>query len=464
MMHSCDIPYLSIHQLAGLYRSKKLSPVQVTEIAFERIDQWDDKLNAFNTVLKAEALEQSRKAEQDFAAEIDRGLFQGVPFSLKDIFDTAGIRTTASSDHWSERRPKHTATSAKRLLDPGGILIGKCNLLEFAYGIVHPAFGQTNNPWDFNRTSGGSSGGSAASIAAGIGYASLGTDTGGSVRIPASYCGIVGFKPTYGRISRHGVFPLSWSLDHVGILTRCVEDAAVVMNLIAGYDPNDQTSIRDEFHCDLSDLKNSLKGLKFGILAQHVDHADIKEDVQNLFLSAAKEFEKLGATLQQVRIPSLDQADIAMLLAILPEASVIHKQLLAENPQKYAEMTRQQLETGVFIPATRYIEAQQFRTRLLREYLDVFQDVDLLISPTVAFEAPAEDPVVAAGEGSVEARRTGPYNLTGLPAVSIPCGFGDAGMPVGIQIVGPPMQDALVLQAAYQYEQSSGWYKFHPEL
>jgi aspartyl-tRNA(Asn)/glutamyl-tRNA(Gln) amidotransferase subunit A len=383
---------------------------------------------------------------------------------LKDIFDTAGITTTASSDHWRDRLPDQTATSAKRLLDSGGILIGKCNMLEFAYGIVHPSFGQTNNPWDINRTSGGSSGGSAASIAAGIGYASLGTDTGGSVRIPASYCGIAGYKPTYGRISRHGVFPLSWSLDHVGILARCVEDITVVMNLVAGYDPNDQTSIRDEFHSDLSDLKNSLKGLKIGILEQHVYHPDTKEDIQNLFLAAAKEFEKLGSKLQQVRIPSLDQADIAMLLAILPEASVVHKQLLSENPQKYAEMTRQQLEVGAFIPATRYIEAQQFRTRLLKEYLNVFQQVDLLICPTVAFEAPSEDPVVAAGQGSVEARRTGPYNLTGLPAVSVPCGFGNADMPVGIQIVGSPMSDELVLNAAYQYEQSSGWYTFHPEL
>ncbi|MCJ7622550.1 MAG: amidase, partial [Anaerolineaceae bacterium] len=338
----------------------------------------------------------------------------------------------------------------------------KCNMLEFAYGIVHPDFGQTNNPWDIKRTSGGSSGGSAAAVAAGIGYGSLGTDTGGSVRIPASYCGIVGFKPTYGRVSRHGVFPLSWSLDHVGILARCVEDTAIIMDLISGYDPLDPTSSEKINPDYLSGLTNSIKGLKFGVLEQHVEHPDMEDGVANSFLAATKQLEKMGAVLEPIRIPSLDQADIAMLLAILPEASVVHKQLLNESPEKYAEMTRQQLETGIMISATRYIEAQQFRTRLLSEFMETFQNVDLIINPTVAFEAPEEDPVVAAGEGSVEARRTGPYNLTGLPAISVPCGFGKADMPLGIQFAGPPLSDSLVLNAAFQYEQAAGWHTFHP--
>lgn len=458
-----ELVHLPISALGKLYREKVISPVEVTSAVLERIKKYNRSLNAFISVLEGSALAQARQAEQDFMQGVDRGPLQGIPFSLKDIFDTAGIRTTAGSSHWADRIPDQTATSAQRLLEAGGVLIGKCNLLEFAYGIVHPDFGQCNNPWDIQRTSGGSSSGSASSVAAGMGWGSLGTDTGGSIRIPASYCGVVGLKPSYGRVSRHGVFPLSWSLDHVGTLARSVEDTAILLEIIAGYDPLDSTSAREPVPAYRTGLSRTLKGRRVGILEQHMNHPDLSSEVRETTWQAIKELEVLGATLVPVHIPSLDLADPAMLVAILPEATVVHEQMLRERPEKYAEGTRQQLELGALLPAVDYIRAHQFRTRLLVEYMQALSDAEVIVSPTVAFEAPAEDPVVAAGEGTDEARRTAPYNLTGLPAVSVPCGFGPAGLPLGLQIVGAPFAEEVILNVAYAYEQHAGWLQANPK-
>ncbi len=463
-MNPEELLYLDITTLGRLYRTRAVSPVEATLAALDRIERCQSKLNAFITLLREEALAQARRAEADFLAGIDRGLLQGIPISLKDIFDTAGIRTTAGSPHWRERIPTHTATSAQRLLDQGAVLLGKCNLLEFAYGIVHPEFGQCNNPWNLQRTSGGSSSGSSASVAAGMGWGSLGTDTGGSIRIPAAYCGVVGLKPTYGRVSRYGVFPLSWSLDHVGTLARTVEDTAILLGVIAGYDPLDATSSRESVPNYRESLEGGIRGLRVGVLEQHMNHPDLRPGVAEATWQAVKELEALGAVLKPIDIPSLELADAAMLIAILPEATAIHERMLREAPEKYADMTRQQLELGALLPAVDYLRVQQFRTRLLGEFLEAFREVDVLVNPCVAFEAPAEDPVVAAGEGSDEARRTGPYNLTGLPAVSVPCGFGPAQMPLGLQIAGAPLAEATILRAAYAFEQSTGWYRRHPAL
>lgn len=463
-MKSDDLFFLTITELGQMYREGSISPVEVTQAVLDRMARLDRSLNAFITVLSDQALAQARLAEQDFRHGIDRGPLQGIPISLKDIFDTAGIETTAASPQWRGRVPVQTATSAKRLLDAGAILVGKCNLLEFAYGIVHPEFGQCNNPWNPTRTSGGSSSGSASSVAAGMCWGSLGTDTGGSIRIPASYCGIVGLKPTYGRVSRHGVFPLSWSLDHVGTLARTVEDTAILLTAIAGHDPLDPTSGRDAVPDYYAGLRRDLKGLRVGVLEQHMSHPDLRPGVGEAAWQAVKELEKIGMVLQSVHIPDLDLADPALLIAILPEATLAHEHMLRETPENYAEMTRQQLELGALLPAVDYLRAQQFRTRLLAQFVATFEDVDVLVNPTVAFEAPAEDPVVAAGEGSDEARRTGPYNLVGLPAITIPCGFGPNDMPLGLQIAGPPMGEADVLAAAFAYEQHAGWHRRRPSL
>jgi aspartyl-tRNA(Asn)/glutamyl-tRNA(Gln) amidotransferase subunit A len=462
-MNEQEICFLDIASLGELYRRRALSPVEVTQAVLDRIGRLNGTLNAFITVLADSALEQARQAEKELGEGVDRGPLHGVPVSLKDIFDTAGVRTTAASRIWRDRVPEQTATTAQRLTDAGAILVGKCNLLEFAYGIVHPDYGQCGNPWNVNRTSGGSSSGSAASVAAGMGWGSLGTDTGGSIRIPASYCGIVGLKATYGRVSRHGVAPLSWSLDHVGTLTRTVEDAAIVLQAIAGYDPLDFTSARDAVPDYRVNLRDGVSGLRLGVLEQHMGD-DLYPGVADVTQKAIDELERAGMRVNTVRIPSLEQADPAMLVAILPEATVIHEEWLRSRPEDYAEMTRQQLELGALMPAVDYVRVQQYRRRLFVEFLDVLRDVDVLASPTVAWEAPKEDPTVAAGEGAAEARRTGPYNLVGLPAITVPCGFGRDGLPLGLQIAGKPMAEALVLRVAYAYEQRAGWFRQHPPL
>jgi len=457
-----ELFYLDIPSLAEHYRKRSMSPVEVTQAVLDRIRRLDPLLNAFITVLEEPALAQARQAEQELRRGNDRGLLQGVPVSVKDIFDTAGVRTTAASRIWRDRVPNKSATAVRRLLDAGAVLIGKCNLLEFAYGIVHPDYGQCNNPWNPSRTSGGSSSGSAASVAAGMGWASLGTDTGGSIRLPASYCGIVGLKPTYGRVSRYGVAPLSWSLDHVGSLTRTVEDAAIVLQTIAGHDPLDFTSSRIPVSDYRARLREEVHKITVGVMEQHMDA--LRPGVAEVVGEAIRELERAGMKIRPVHINSLQGADAALLLVILPEATVVHQEWLRKCPEDYAEMTRQQLEMGALIPSVDYLRAQQYRRRLLKEFVEVFREVDVVVGPTAPWEAPKEDPVVAAGEGSEEAHRTCPFNLTGMPAVSVPCGFGKDGLPIGLQIAGLPMAEAMVLRVAYAYEQRAGWFRQRPPL
>jgi aspartyl-tRNA(Asn)/glutamyl-tRNA(Gln) amidotransferase subunit A len=463
-MNPSEICYLSISELGRMYRLKTLSPVEATQAVLERIHRLDVRLNAFITVLDEQAMAQARQAEAELSAGQDRGPLHGVPVSLKDLIDTAGIRTTAASRIWCDRVPDRSATVAQRLEQAGAILLGKCNLLEFAYGIVHPDYGQCNNAWDPGRTAGGSSSGSASSVAAGMGWGSIGTDTGGSIRIPASYCGVVGLKPTYGRVSRHGIFPLSWSLDHVGTLTRTVEDAAIVLGVIAGYDSLDPGSSTSPVPDYRSALTSDVHGLRLGVLEQHMTGSDLHPGVAEATWKAVSVLEKAGMVLKKINLPSLPQADSALLLSILPEGALVHENWLRECPQDYAEMTRQQLELGALLPATDYVRAQQYRSRLLGELLSAFQEVEVLVSPTVAWEAPKEDPTVAAGEGAAEARRTGPFNLTGLPSLSLPCSFGKDGLPLGLQLTGAPFAESMVLRVAYAYEQQAGWFNQHPTL
>jgi len=463
-MDKRELCYLDIARLGQLYRSGEVSPVEATQAVLERIHALDARLNAFITVLDEPALASARVSEAEMRAGLDRGPLHGVPVSLKDLIDTAGVRTTCASPIRRDYVPQHSATVVRRLEAAGAVMVGKCNLLEFAYGIVHPEFGQSNNPWDTSRTAGGSSSGSCASVAAGMGYGSLGTDTGGSIRIPAAYCGVVGFKPTYGLVSRQGVFPLSWSLDHVGTITRSVEDAAILLRVVAGTDPLDSTSATAPVPDYRSALNGDVRGLHLGVLEQHMTSVDLRPGVAEAAAAAVSMLEKAGMRIKKIQLPSLEGADPALLLAILPEGTLVHEAWLRQRPQDYAEMTRQQLEMGALIPAIVYVRAQQYRARLLRECMAAFQDVDVLVSPTVAWEAPQEDPSLAGGDGATEARRTGPFNLTGLPAISVPCGFGPAGLPLGLQITGAPFAEALVLRVAHVYEQRAGWPGRHPGL
>ncbi len=419
----------SIPEIAAMYRAKQLSPLELTRLTLTRIEQLNPSLNAFITVTSEKALAQATRAEQQLASGIDRGLLHGIPIALKDLVDTAGIRTTCGSSILRDHVPGQDAVITKRLEAAGAVLVGKTNLLEFAYGIVHPDYGQTNNPFDPTRTAGGSSGGSAAAVAAGLCFAAVGTDTGGSIRIPASYCGVAGFKPTYGLTSLEGVFPLSWSLDHAGPIARSSEDARLMLEVIS------------DKKCS---TKLELKGMRFGILQREGE--EMQPEVTAAFDAACAVLERAGAELVTLKIPNLELADAALLNVLLPEASVIHADWLASRFEDYAPFTRMQIELGFAVPAVTHVRAQQYRRHLTRQFLEVLNDVKAILSPTVAFVAPFEDPVFAADDaGATEARRTGPYNLTGLPALSVNCGFGAHGLPVGIQIVTRPFEDALAL-------------------
>lgn len=449
-MSQQDLCFLEIADLGRLYRGRALSPVEATRAALDRLARLDGRLNSFITVLEEAAMAQARRAEAELGRGEDRGPLHGVPISLKDLIDTAGVPTTAASRRWRDRVPARSAAVAARLERAGAVLLGKTNLLEFAYGIVHPDFGQTNNPWDTGRTAGGSSGGSAAAVAAGIGYGSIGSDTGGSIRIPASYCGVVGLKPTYGRVSLRGVCPLSPSLDHLGPIARTAADAAALLQAIAGPDPDDPLCLSDPPADYLGGLGAPLRGLRVGLIAEHF--ARLRPGVAELTRAALRELEGLGVELREIAMPALAGADEALLNLVLPEASLIHAADLRDHPDDYAALTRAQLEQGLRVSAVDYLRAQEYRRGLRAAMLEALGQVDLLAGPTVAWEAPAEDPPVGDPEGADEALRTGPYNLTGLPAISLPCGLGPQGLPVGLQLAAAPLAEPLLLRVGHQYQ------------
>lgn len=427
-MGETELLHKTIPEIGALYRSKELSPVELTQLCLKRIEELDPILNAFITVTAEQALEQAQKAEQELRSGQDRGPLHGIPIALKDLIDTAGVRTTCASRILKDHVPTQDAPIVTRLAEAGAVLVGKTNLLEFAYGIVHPDYGQTNNPWDPGRTSGGSSGGSTAAVAAGMCFAAVGTDTGGSIRIPASYCGVAGLKPTYGLVNLEGVFPLSWSLDHAGPLARTSRDAGLLLAAMSGKS---------------FDSSVSLKGLRFGVIQR--EGKEVEPGVTEVFDAACQALLEAGAEVEEVVIPDLELTDAALLGVLLPEASAVHARWINDRAEDYAPFTRMQIELGFAVPAVTHLRAQQFRRHLTRRFLEALNKVEVLISPTVAWVAPHEDPVVAAQEGSAEGRRSAPHNLTGLPALSVNAGFGAQGLPVGIQIVTRPHADALAL-------------------
>lgn len=427
-----DLLFAPIAEIAMRYRQGVLSPLEVTERTLARIAELNPTLNAFITVEANGARAAARQAEAELCAGIDRGLLHGIPIALKDLVDTAGVRTTCGSRIRADHVPERDAIIVTNLRAAGAVLVGKTNLLEFAYGIVHPDFGPTWNPFDPTRTAGGSSGGSAAAVAAGLCYAAVGTDTGGSIRIPAAYCGVAGFKPTCGLVSLEGVFPLSWSLDHAGPIARTAADAALLLDGLLGRTPQ---PVRPA----------TLQGMRLGVLAAHREGWEMEAAVRAAFDSACAALERAGAVLCDVDIPDLALADGALSAVIAPEASVIHAGWLAERPDDYAPLTRQQVEFGFTIPAVEHVRAQQYRRHLTNQFLALFQQVDAILSPTAPWVAPFEDPPSGTDAGAAEARRTGLYNLTGMPALTVNCGFGPTGLPIGMQIATPPGADALCL-------------------
>lgn len=453
---------LSLAELSREIRARRVSPVEATEACLARLEAQDGTLNSFLTVTAEPALEGARQLEAELVSGGWRGPLHGVPLALKDLFLTAGVRTTAGSAILRDWVPSHDASVVRYLQAAGAVFLGKLNMHEFAFGAtsVNPHYGAVRNPRDPARLAGGSSGGSAAAVAAGLCFGALGTDTGGSIRCPAALCGIVGLKPTYGRVSRAGVLPLSWSLDHVGPMTRTVADAALMLEAISGHDPGDSTSSRQVVPSYSRLLDGGVKGLRLGVPREFFwDEADA--EVLTVVRNAIRDLEKVGAEVREVSLPSLRYLAAAQSLIIHAEAGAYHREYLRTRSDEYGRSVRTRLIQGLFVNAADYLAAQRVRAQVRREFLDCLQDVDALVTPTVPITAPRLDQSVVSVPG-LEAlpqyflvRNTAPFNFTGLPALSVPCGQ-VAGLPVGLQIAGRPWEEATVLRIGRAVEEING--------
>jgi aspartyl-tRNA(Asn)/glutamyl-tRNA(Gln) amidotransferase subunit A len=455
---------ISISEAAELLRRKEISPVDLATACLDRIERLNPVLNAFITVTQEAALAQARVAEDEIQRGQWRGPLHGIPIGLKDLIDTAGVRTTCGSALFADRVPTEDAFVVQRLKRAGAVLIGKQNLQEFAYGGTSASshFGAVHNPWNPKHIAGGSSGGSAAAVAAGMCFGAIGSDTGGSIREPAAFCGVVGLKPTYGRVSTRGVFPLSWSLDHVGPICRNVRDAALMLEAIAGYDALDVTCV-DWPTEQYTNALSSKTDFRIGLVRPSF-FADLDREIElaiNEAIEVIRRMSHMSSQVIEVDLPSVPTAVQA------PEVYAIHKDYYANSPELYRPWMRERLAQAAAADTAAYVTDRFALERVRRTVNDVFAEVDLLITPTTPVppitieEASKMSPNPA---GEVWLRNTRPFNAYGLPTISIPCGFSSTGLPIGLQIAGPRFGEGRVLAFAHAFEQSTDWHKRAPTL
>lgn len=471
-MNYDDIPFLSIQELAKKYKTGELSPVEVVKSSLERIKKLNVRLKALVTVAdESTVLAKANNAEKDFKAGVAKSPIEGVPIVIKDDEYTADFPTTASSPMFADFRPAYDATFVRKLKEAGAIILGKANLHEFGFGVTsHP----TRNPWNLNKIPGGSSGGSCAAVAAGMAYAASGSDAGGSVRIPSSLCGTTGIKPTVSRVSRYGLMVICWSMEDIGPITRYAYDAAMMLNIMAGPDPNDPTTLSAPPVPDYTrELNGDIKGLRVGIPRNFLE-TPTHEDVQKNFWQAVDKLEEEGAIVEEVTLPHLKQLLAAWYLVWVSEVSTIHLDLLRTRKAEYGDDVRPLAEVGFPVLAVDYLKAQRAR-RFLIEAIDseVFSKVDVMISPTTPI--PASD-IGPAGGGNVNIAGSlvptwdalvsmcGPFNISGHPAMSIPSGFTKDGLPTSLQIIGRDFEESTVFRVGQAYQKVTDWHKRRPPL
>ena len=452
----------SLAGLARAFRERRLSPVKVVGTLLERIEAADKDLGAFTTVTGRRALEEAAQAQEEIMVGHYRGPLHGVPLGLKDLIYTAGVRTTMGSAFFKDFVPDYSATVALKLQEAGAVLVGKTNTHEFAYGPTgdRSCFGPTRNPHDLSRISGGSSGGSGAAVAANLLYGSVGSDTAGSVRIPSALCGVVGMKPTFGRVSKQGVFPLSWTLDHVGPLTRTVEDNALLLNALVGYDPKDPYSANRQAEDFARDLGRGVEGTVIGVPKDfYFEH--LEDEVGKRVREAIEVFRSLGAVVRVVGIPNLQATLKAQRYILAADAYAIHEERLKSAPEKFDEEVRERLLEGERLRAHRYASAQQRKLAAKNEFSQALGKAEVLLAPTLPIAATIidqrevdigghEEPV-----RSAVTRFTGPANLTGFPSLSVPCGSTASGLPVGMQLLGRPFDEATLYRFGHAYEMAT---------
>jgi aspartyl-tRNA(Asn)/glutamyl-tRNA(Gln) amidotransferase subunit A len=459
-----DLTRLTLAEAMALLRRKTVSPVELAQACIARIERLNPALNAFITVTAEQALQQAREAEAEIQQGRWRGPLHGMPLALKDLIDTAGIRTTAASAVFKDRIPTEDAEVVRRLKAAGAVLLGKLNMHEFAYGgtSVPSYYGPVHNPWNPGRIAGGSSGGSAAAVAAGLCFGALGTDTAASVRHPAAYCGVVGLKPTYGRVSTRGVIPLSWSLDHVGPLCRSVTDAALLLESIAGFDPLEPTSVDRPAEHYRDAMQTRTASLRIGVVRRPY-FEELDPDIEAAVNAAIGVLARLTAGVRDVELPYSN----VLLTIASAEAYAFHKPYFTRTPELYQAMTRQRLEQAASISAADYVYARREMERLRWQADGAFASVDLLLTPTTALapisiESGNLDPPLPPDGTPREFRNTHMFDVLGLPAISVPCGFSHDGMPIGLQIAGPRFGESRVLGLAQAYQQVTDWHTRSP--
>jgi aspartyl-tRNA(Asn)/glutamyl-tRNA(Gln) amidotransferase subunit A len=456
------IAFSTIRELGARYRAKQLSPVEVTRALLGRIEKLDPTLHAFVTLTADRALADARAAEEALRRGDDRPLL-GVPIAHKDIYLTKGIRTTGGSALLADWVPEEDATCVRRWQQAGTILLGKLITHEFAFGIQFPGhrFPPARNPWNVDHIPGGSSSGSGAALAAGLVHGATGSDTGGSIRGPAAFCGIVGLKPTYGRASRTGVLTLSWTLDHTGPMARTVEDCAYLLQPLAGHDPLDPASSHAPVDDYLGGLGRDVRGVRVGVVRNYFFDG-VDPEVARAFEEAVETLRRLGADVRDVAIPSL-QATHSFLLIMLAEAYAYHERDIREHPELYGEVLRERMLAGALVTGAEYTQAQRIRSRICDETTAVLRDVDVLATPTTPKPA---TPFALAYDLSFGFPKSNmpPFNLTGLPTLALPCGFSASGLPLSLQLSGRPFAEALVLRVGHAYEQATTWHTRRPPV
>ena len=470
-MNADDLCFSTISEAARLIESGDLSPVALTQAHLDRIESTGPALNSFITLLAERALERAETAESEIAGGTYRGPLHGIPIGLKDLYYTKGIRTTVGSRILRDFVPDYDAAVVERFDEAGAVLLGKLQMHEFALGAtsVNPHDGPAHNPWDVSRITGGSSGGSGASVAAGQCMAALGSDTGGSIRIPSGLCGIVGMKPTFGLISRHGVHPLSWSLDTVGPMTRSAHDAAIVMNALVGHDSRDPSSAQVPTPDYTEGIGNGLAGLRIGI-PDDFFYDVIDDEVSAAICEAAGVLTELGAEVESCSIPALNHCLGISSVILVTEAAETLFSHIRERPEDIGADVRARLYLGAMTPAVDYIKAQRARNAYNRQLAKAMNTYDLLLAPTAAIGAPRIDQEYIEVGGNVEnalslmSRLTRAFNLTGQPTISVPCGFTSDGMPIGMQMAGRMWEDSVVLRAAHAFEQATEWHSQRPPI
>jgi aspartyl-tRNA(Asn)/glutamyl-tRNA(Gln) amidotransferase subunit A len=463
---------LSLSEASGLVRTKEVSPVELVDACLTQIDAVNDDLRAYIAVYADEARQVAKAAETMLMAGHRLGALHGVPIALKDNIGLSGLVTTAGSKILADWRPDEDATVAERLKGAGAIILGKTNMHEFAWGgtSANPHYGSVRNPWNIDRFPAGSSGGSGAAVAARTCFGALGTDTGGSIRLPSAINGIAGIRPTIGRVSNAGVVPLAWSMDTVGPMARTVQDCAVMFNTIAGHDPRDAGTANVPVVDYTSDLGRGVQGLRVGIIPDYFFH-HLQAPVHAAVTSALDTLTGLGATRIDVTAEHIHGNISAQLTVESCEPSTYHQRWLRERPEDYGEDVRLLLELGELHLATHYIQAQRYRSVLRAEFMDAFKSVDVFVCPTLPFTATRIGETLVEIESGLEEdmlaaimQFTGVPSLTGLPSLAVPCGFDQDGLPIGMQVIGRPFDESTLFRVGAAFQAATDFHQRSPEL